>query len=48
MKGSNWFARPSDGSDLEAAWKADIALLALNGNDPRFTPVSRRQTVYFQ
>ena len=29
LKGSNWFARPSDGSDLEAAWKADIALLAL-------------------
>jgi hypothetical protein len=22
LKGSNWFARPGDGSDLEAAWKA--------------------------
>ncbi len=29
LKGSNWFARPSDGSDLEVAWKTDFALLAL-------------------
>ncbi len=28
FKGSNWFARPGDGADLEAAWKADFALLA--------------------
>jgi len=29
LKGSNWFARPSEGGDLEAAWKADVAWLAL-------------------
>ncbi len=27
LKGSNWFVRPADGADLEAAWKADLALL---------------------
>ncbi len=29
LKGSNWFERPGDSSDLEAVWKSDLALLSV-------------------